>query len=461
MTGATAPSRYLGGFLKTTVEQLEGNKVKLTVVVPAEEVDRQIDEAYSRVSGKVKIPGFRQGKAPKPMIDSHVGKDAVVADAQDEVLSSSYSKALDAEGLRPIAQPQIDELDTMVPGEDFSYEAEVEIRPEMKLTSIDGLSIEIPSAEVTEEEIAAQVDQYRDRFATLEEVEDRGVEVNDFVLLSFVGKMDGEDYQGNTVDKYLYEMGRGLMPEEFEDALLGKTPGDQTYAEFVVGENSTQPEYVGKTASFDVEVHEIKGKVLPEVDDEFATNVGFDSVDEMRESITTEISRAKEMQRARRREEGVREALAERLDAEVPEAMIQSTQSSMFRDFANGLESRGSSVKEYMDQTGLSLARIEEDLMVQAKASVEQELALEALSDQLGFEVTDEDVDDALSEMVDETGSVEELRAKWEDAGIMPVVHEQILQKKAIGWLMDEENVEVIDLAEQDSGADDSDSEEE
>jgi len=443
--------------LKTSVEKLDDNKVKLTVVVPAEEVDRHIDEAYGRIAKKVKIPGFRQGKAPRPMIDSHVGKDAVVADAQDEVLTASYTEALDAEEIRAIAQPDIGEVDAMAPGEDFEYVAEVEIRPEMTLSSIEDLSIEIPSAEVTDEDIEEQVDQYRDRFATLEEIEGRGIAADDFVLMSFVGKMDGEDYQGNTVDKYLYEMGKGLMPEEFEDALLGKEPGATTQAEFVVGETSTQPEYVGKTASFDIEVHEIKGKVLPDVDEEFASNAGFDSIEEMRDSIRTDATRRKEMARAQAHEEGVRAALAARLDGEVPESMVHNTGGSMFRDFANSLESQGSSVKEYMDQTGYRLSQVEGDIQVRAIAAVEQELALEALSRKLGTEVVEADITEALEEMVSDDGTVEELRARWEEAGVMAVVHEQILQKKAIEWLMDPENVTVIDLAEQDAPADDSD----
>ncbi len=447
--------------MKTSVEKLDISTVKLAVVMSADEVDEYIDEAYARMAKKVKIPGFRQGKAPKPMIDSHVGKEAVVADAQDLALTDSYGKALDTEGLRPIAQPEIGEIEPIVPGQEFEYEAEVQVRPEMTLSSIEGLSVEIPSGEATEADIDARIDEFRDRFATTEPVTDRPVAETDFVLISFVGKLDGEEYEGNTVDKYLYEMGKGLMPEEFEDAVLGSEPGQNVEAEFVIPESSGNVEFAGKTANFDIEVHEIQGKVLPDVDEELATNAGYENLDEMRETIREETNQAKGFARARALEDGVRLALAERLEDEVPEAMVESTAAAMFRDFNANLESNDTNLQEYMQQTGTHLATIEEELRTRAEASVAQELALEALARQLGFEVTDEDIDETLQDFVKTGDSVDGLREKWESAGVIEALHEQILQKKAIDWLTDSDNVEIIDLAEEDASESDDETEQE
>ncbi|MDO8986893.1 MAG: trigger factor family protein, partial [Coriobacteriia bacterium] len=160
--------------MKTTVERLDPAKVRLTVNVPAVEVDEAIAAANKRIAKKVKIPGFRAGKAPKPMIDTHIGREAVIADAQDELLNESYGAALDAEGLRPLGQPEIGELDLMEAGKDFDFVAEVEVRPELTLSSTDGLSVNVSPAVATDHEIDAQIDATRDRFATLEPVEDRG-----------------------------------------------------------------------------------------------------------------------------------------------------------------------------------------------------------------------------------------------------------------------------------------------
>lgn len=431
--------------MKTSVEQLDGNNVKLTVTVPVEEVDAAVDAAYKRIAKKIKIPGFRAGKAPKPIIDTHVGREAVVADAQDELLSETYSKALDIEELRPIAQPEIEDLDLMEAGKEFTYVAEVEIRPELTLSSIEGLSVVVPPSKATDREIDAQIAATAERYASLEVVEGRGVEANDFVLISFVGKVGGEEYEGNTVDKYLYEMNRGLMPVEFDEGLMGVEAGGETQVAFEIPDSSSNVEFVGKIATFDVVLHEIKQKVLPSIDDEFASNVGgFDSLEELRESVRSQLDMSKAAGYRQWLETGARAAIAERLEGDVPASMIENTKSQMARDFVNNLDSNKLTLQQYLEQTGTSLEQFESDLTDQAQVAVSEELALEALFRALEFEVTDEDINkDIESFASDSDASVAELRARWEDTGVMPVIIEQLQHKKAIHWLM--ENVEVVE----------------
>lgn len=445
--------------METSLERLDSYTVRLTVKIPPDEVDAAIDEAYKRVANRVKVPGFRAGKAPKPVIDTHLGKDAVLADAQDDLLTESYSSALDNEGIRPIQQPEIGELDLVQPGTAFEYEAEILIRPELELSSLDDLKVEVPPAEATEEEVDAQIDHTREKYASLEPVEDRGVQADDYVLLSFEGLVDGEEYEGNKVDKYLYEMNRGLMPEEFEAALIGVEAGGKAKAEFDIPDTSTNEEFVGKTATFDVEVHEIKAKVLPEVDEEFAMNAGgYDSVEDMRTDIKAQIDRSKAMGRAQEHEMGVRKALAERLEGDVPDQMIENAREQIKRDFVNGLESRGTNIEEYLAQTGMGIEQIDSMIEKQAEDSVREDLALEALFRQIQGEITDEDLDKHVSEMASAADSdPAELRKKWEEAGVMSVLHEQIMQSKAIAWLMDESNVEVVEKTTVDSDEDDDD----
>lgn len=434
--------------MNTTVERLDPAKVRLSVTVSAAEVDEAIEDAYKRIAKKVKIPGFRSGKAPRPMIDTHVGREAVVADAQDELLNTSYGDALDAEGLRPLAQPEIGELDLMEAGKEFSFVAEVEVRPELTLSSVEGLSVNVPPATATDREIDAQIDYTRDRFATLEPVEDRGVQADDYVLISFTGTVGGEAYEGNVVDKYLYEMNKGMMPEEFDAGLVGVKPGGETTVSFEIPEGSSNPEFVGKTAEFQITVHEIKAKVLPEVDDEFASNVGgFDSVADMRESLRDQMNKSKALGYAREVERAVRVALADRLEGDVPEVMVESAKGGMLRDFVNSLESRGTSLEDYLAATGGDIEALQNGIAEQAAQSVREELALEALFRHLGYEITDADIDAEISLLAgDAQADPTELRKKWEDSGVIAVLKEQITHRKAIEWLMADGNVEIKEV---------------
>jgi trigger factor len=433
--------------LKTSVEKLDGTTVKLTVTVPASEVDKAIDGTYVSVAKQVKIPGFRKGKAPRPIIDTHVGRDYVLGEATEEVVNSTYPVAIDAEGLRPIESPEIGDLDSVKPGEDFTYVAEIETRPELTLSSYDDISVELPPSKANDGEIDAQINYMAERFATLEPVSDRGVKVEDFVLLSFVGKVDGEEYDGNTVDKYLYEMSRGLMPVEFDRGLVGVEAGSETHIEFPIPDSSSNPEFVGRTATFDVTVHEIKAKVFPELNDEFAENVGgFESMDALRADIREKMDAQKSVAQMQLKERETRGVLAARLEGDIPEAMVRSRTSAMLRDFMTGLESRGTTIESYVAATGVDPEKLEADIREQAVESVREELALESLFRALEMEVTDADIDEELQAIGSESEeSPEDLRKRWEEAGVMGALREQVQQRKAMLWLLDHVSVTEMD----------------
>lgn len=432
--------------METNVERLEGNAVRLTVTASPDDVDLAITRAYSGVAKKLRIPGFRAGKAPRAVIDSRVGRDAVLADATEELVQSLYSKAVTEEGLRPVEQPELEELDVVTPGEPFTFSAEVDVRPEFQLSSLEGLAVTVPPRTAENREIDAEIEHLRERFATLEPVTDRGLEDGDFALVSFVGRVDGEEYEGNVVDKYNYELGRGLMPKDFDDQLLGARAGDERHVSFVVPDTSSNPEFVGKEATFEVTVHEVKTKVLPELDDEFAGTVGgFDSLDELRMDIRTKMDAAKEVAYHQQVERNARHALAERAEGEVPSAMLETRFEAMTRDFMTGLEQRGVSIEEYLEATNLGMERIESDIRQRAHESLVEELALEALFRELDMDVTDADVDLEIREMVgpDSEMSVEEMRAKWDELGLLDAVRDQAVLRKAVLWLVD--HVEVTE----------------
>lgn len=424
--------------MQTSVERLEGDRVKLTITVPAADVDAAIDKAYAAVGAKLRLPGFRPGKAPRPVIDTHVGRDAVLAEAQEDVVSDSYGQAISQEDLRTIGQPDVGELDMIEPGQDFTYTAEVALRPDLTLSKADDFSVSVPSRVASDREVDAQIEHTRERFATLEAVE-QAVGENDFALISFVGTVDGEAYEGNTVDKYLYELGRGMMPAEFDAALVGTAPGGSTVAEFEIPDTSSNEEFVGKQARFEIEVHEVKSKVLPELNDEFAaTAAGFDTLDEYRADVRRGLDEVKETAHMREVEMAATRELARRLEGDVPEEMVDSRANSMLRDFLDSLQERGVSVQDYLQMTGITPEKLQEDLKEQAGVRVREELALEALFRAQGLEITETDVEDSLREITGgDEKAAQELKASLAVNGALPILREQIMHRKALKWLMD------------------------
>jgi trigger factor len=431
--------------LKTSVEKLQGIRVKLTVELSAEEVDGAIADAYAQAASSVRVPGFRSGKAPRPVIDTYVGREAVLAQALEEVVESRYPQALDAERLRPIERPDVGTLDALIPGEPYSFTAEMDVRPELTLSSTEGLTIVVPAAAATDREVDAQIDYLRDRFASLEPVEDRGVAADDFALISFIGTVDGETYEGNVVDKFLYEMNRGQMPAEFDRSMLGAKPGETVRAEFPVPDTSADPELVGRTAAFDITVHEIKAKRLPELDDELAANIGgFDTMAELRADIREKLDENKRVGYMKSVEMEARGAVAARLVGDVPKAMVDSRTDELTHDFFETLQKRGYSIEDYMEAAGVDEQRIRADIAKEADARVRDELALEALARAIGAEVSEEEVTLEIERMAEaQKTSAAKLRERVMASGAIPLIREDLMQRKAIRWLM--ENVEVVD----------------
>lgn len=433
--------------MKTSVEKLEGNVVKLTVALEAADVDEAIDNMYKEYSSRLKVPGFRPGKAPKPVVDSYVGQEVVYSEATEALVSDSYPKAVDAEGIRPIEQPKVADLEPVKPGEAFEWSAEVQVRPELTLSAYDDIAVKVPSEDVTDADVDAQIEQLRARYASLGPVEDRGVAANDFALISFVGYVDGEEYEGNRVDKYLYQMNMGSMPVEFDEQLMGTSVGGEAHIEFIIPESSSVEEFVGKTASFDVTVHEIKAQNLPEVDDEFALQVGgFESLDELKDTLRERLAREKAIQHVQAKERGARRALAERLEGEIPEVMVGTRAEGMMRDFVTGLENRGMTMEQYLQLSGVSDEVIAADITNQAEESVREDLALEALFRTLDLGVSDQDIDEELELMASATNQDKaEARKQWEEMGLMPVIIEQVQHKKAVNWLLDNATFEIAE----------------
>lgn len=439
--------------MNTQIERISGNTVRLTVSVPAADVDAAVKDVYRDAAKKYRFPGFRPGKAPRHVIDRMLGgADVMLSEATEKVVNSVFPRALDAEDLRPMGKTDFDEIGSVVEGTAFSFAATFDVRPELTLSSVDDVEIELPPAAANALEIDQQLQMIADQFASLEPVEDRGVEASDFALISFVGDVDGEPYEGNTVDKYLYELSRGMMPADFDLGLIGMAVGESKRIEFDIPAGDANDEFAGKKAGFEVTVHEIKAKVLPAIDDEFAAMVGgFDSAEALREEVAKSITAQKEQSLLRAKEQRAVAKLAERLEGDVPEALITEKNNELLQDFYRTLQQRQLDFDSYLQAVGVDFARFQEDMLAQAKEIVSEELALEALFRAKGMEITDADIDDEFRRAVedDENADPVAMRARWEESGLMAMLREGIRRSKAVRWLMDE--VKVVEVESQET----------
>ncbi len=432
--------------LNVTVEPVEGSQVKITVTVPAAEVDKHIAAAYNAIAGKVRIPGFRKGKVPRPVIDANVGREAVLSEATEGLVNGTFPDAIEQAGIFPAEPAEIDELTEVASGADYVYTAEVRVRPELEISGVDGIVVEAEPAEAGEEEIDAQIDYLRDRFASLEPVEDRAIEPGDFAQISFVSTIGGEPYDNNEIDGLLYEIGRGQMPQEFDDALLGARVGDEVVSEFVIPETSSTPEYVGKTARFEIKISEIKAKLLPELDDEFAISVGgYESIDALRKDIRDRIDGSRAVSRKRTVETEARKALAERLVGEISDDLVDLRRQDLLRQFQDELVRRDMTLEDYMESAGLDEGQIEEDVASEARELLGQELALEALFRREGLEVGEGEVDEQIELMAEnyETDPAQ-FRESLRRRGLLPEIRQLLMHRHATDWLV--EHIEIKDV---------------
>ena len=433
--------------VKTNVETVEDSRTKLTVTVEAGKVDEAIKAAFKKLAKEVRIPGFRPGKAPRKMLEQALGSDYVLSQAAEDLINDTYALALDQEGLRVMGEAKFEDPEDLAEGKDFTYSVVVDTRPTFGLSSTD-IEIKMPPRETTEAEINAQIEDSRERLAGLEPVEDRAVEADDFVMISFTSTLDGEDYEGSSIDKYMYELGRGYMPQEFEEALIGANPGDKVVAEFVVEDTGANTEYAGKTLHFDIDVHEIKKKVLPEVNDDFAVSAGFENLEDMRKEIKEYIESQKQQSYDRVMDERLVSELADKLEGEAPEALVESRKASMKREFENMLKERDIEFDQYLAMSQIDAEQYDADLSTQAHIATTNDLALEALAAAQKLEATEDDIAAEFVEIADALKmSVEAARAKWQEFGLNTSLKDEVARKKALAWLRENAKVTIDEEA--------------
>lgn len=385
--------------MSVQVEKLEKSMAKLTITVEAAKFDAAVDSAYQKNKGKIALPGFRKGKAPRAMIEKMYGTGVFYEDAANELIPEAYETAAKESELEIVAQPEI-EVTQMEKGTDFIFTATVAIKPEVTLGDYKGIEVEKKEAEVSEEEITAEIDKAREANSRLITIEDRATEDGDTVIIDFDGYVDGKQFEGGYAEDYTLVLGSHSFIDNFEDQLVGKNLGEDVEVNVTFPEEYHVDELKGKPALFKVKIKEIQKKELPELDDDFAQDVSdFDTLDEYKADVEKKILENKENQIKREQEDQIIEKIIENAQMEIPQRMIAAQTRQMTQEFAQRLQSQGLSLEQYMQFTGLTPQKMMEDLEPQALKRIQSRLVLEAVVAAENIEASDEEIDKELENM--------------------------------------------------------------
>ena len=414
------------------VEKLEGNMAKLTIEASAEDFEQAIEKAYQKNKNKLSIPGFRKGKVPRKMIEQMYGKEIFYEDAANIVIPSAYAKAVDECTEEIVSQPEIDVVQAES-GKPFIFTAEVALKPDVTLGKYKGIEIDKADTTVTDEEIDAALDKERENNARTISVEDRAVKDGDMAVIDYEGFVDGEAFDGGKGDNYPLTIGSNTFIPGFEEQLIGAELDKEVEVNVTFPEDYQESTLAGKPAVFKCTVREIKEKELPELDDEFASEVSeFDTLAEYREDVKKTLIEKKEEEAKAEKEDKVIEAIIADAQMDIPEAMLATQQRSMADDFAQRIQMQGLSIDQYFQFTGLTKAAFLEQLKPQAEKRIKTRLVLEAVAKAENIEVSEEEYTAEIKKMAEayhmDEDKVKEMIGDFEQRSIK----EDIRVKKAL-----------------------------
>ena len=395
------------------VEKLENNTAKLTIEVPAEEFDKAIQTAYQKNKNKFNVPGFRKGKVPYAMVEKMYGAGVFYEEAANELIPDAYANAAAESELEIVARPEIN-VTQIEKGKPFVFEAEVTLKPEIKLGKYKGVKVEAMDTTVTDEDVAAELDKVKEQTARLVAADDKAVEDGDQTTIDFEGFVDGVAFEGGKGEDYPLTIGSHSFIDTFEEQLIGKKVGEEVEVNVTFPEQYQAKELAGKPAMFKVTIKEIKVKEYPELDDDFAQDVSeFDTLDEYKADIKKNLEEKKAQEAEADKESKVIEAIVNDSEMDIPEKMIEAQSQQMVEEFAQNIAMQGISFDQYMQFTGTTVDQLTEQVKPQAEARVQSSLVLEAIVKAEKIEASDEEFDEEIKRMAEryqmEAGKVNEL----------------------------------------------------
>ncbi len=419
------------------VEKLEKNMAKLTIEASAEDLEKAIEAAYQKQKGQISIPGFRKGKVPRQMVEKMYGKEVFYEEAANSLIPTAYEKALDECEEDIVSSPKI-EVTQIEAGKPFIFTATVALKPEVKLGKYKGVKVDKVDVEVTEEEVNAAIDKERENNARNITVEDRAVKDGDMTVIDFEGFVDGVAFEGGKGENYPLTIGSGAFIPGFEEQLVGAEIGKELDVNVTFPEDYHAEDLKGKAAVFKCTVKEIKEKQLPELDDEFASEVSeFETLAEYKEDVKKNLEEKKAKDAKNAKEEAVISAIVEASEMEIPEAMLETQQRQMVDEFAQRITMRGLTMEQYLQFTGTNYQQMVEQVKPQAEERIKSRLVLEAVVAAEKIEATEEDYEKEMATMAEayqmDVEKVKELLGEKEKKNIM----QDIAVRKAVEFVVE------------------------
>ena len=377
--------------MKSTVEKLSPTRVRINVEVPFTELQPDFDRAYKELAKQVRLPGFRPGKAPAKLLEARIGKEAMLDQVVGDAVPGRYTEAVTSSDVRPLGQPEI-EITNKEYGQDLTFTAEVDVRPEIELPDLKGLKITVDPIEVTDEEVDTELQNLRARFGTLKGVE-RAAENGDFVSIDLTATVDGEDVPEAKTEGLSHEVGSGQLIEGLDDAIVGLKEGESR----VFTTTLAAGDHAGQEAQVTVTVKSVKERELPEPDDEFAQLASeFDTIDELKNSLTEQVQRVKRVQQAEQIRDKALEVLLEQVDVPLPENIVQAQVDDTLHNAIHGLEHDEKRFDEALEAQGSTREEFDTDNRTNAEKAVKTQLLMDTIADKLDIQVGQNDLTERL-----------------------------------------------------------------
>jgi trigger factor len=385
--------------VKSTVEKLSPTRVRINVEVPFTELQPDFDRAYKELAKQVRLPGFRPGKAPAKLLEARIGKEAMLDQVVGEAVPGRYTEAVTSSDVQPLGQPEI-EITKKEYGQDLIFTAEVDVRPEIELPDLEGLKITVDPIEVSDDEVDAELQNLRARFGTLKGVE-RAAENGDFVSIDLSATVDGEDVPEAKTEGLSHEIGSGQLIEGLDEAITGLKEGESR----VFTTTLAAGDHAGKEAQVTVSVQSVKERELPEPDDEFAQLASeFDTIDELKASLTEQVERVKRVQQAEQIRAKALEVLLEQTEVPLPEKIVQAQVDDTLHNAIHGLDHDEQRFEETLEEQGSNREEFDKDNRSNAEKAVKTQLLMDAIADKLGIQVGQNDLTERLVLMARQYG---------------------------------------------------------
>ncbi|SFT53609.1 trigger factor [Selenomonas sp. GACV-9] len=425
--------------MKVTVENGENQQVTLTIEVEAAEVSKAVDRASKRLANRVNIPGFRKGKAPRKIVERHVGIESLMQEAFDLVAPKAFDEALKEQKIEPVTRPNID-IVTLEDGKDLVFKATVTPRPEVKLGEYKGLKVEKAAVEIKDEDVEKQLKNFQDRQGKMVDApEGAAVADGDFTTLDFEGFVDGEAFEGGKGTDYPLQIGSGSFIPGFEEQLIGAKIGEEKEVNVKFPEEYHAKELAGKDATFKCTVRSIKQKELPAIDDELAKKVStFETLDELKADIRKNLQENAERKAENDQKSAAIEQATNNITVDIPAVMIDNRVTSMIQEMAMRLEQQGMKLEQYLQYAGTDIAKIREDYRETAEKNVKTDLMLEEVAKAEEIKVEAKDLDAEVAAMAAAYGATpKQVQKIIKEQGRIGDLAASVLRKKTAQFIID------------------------